>query len=116
MIPLVICTPDVFIFLVRCPEGIRTECDIRFREFSDAARHSTIGLRSYVSDLFHPAISPIPLLSAAPKGIGLRSNIRLTRALIKSFSITSSEVSTHFRPDLKNRLWGLTFAEAPPNA
>ena len=67
--------------------------------FSDPGPHSTIGPRSYVSDLFHPAISPIPLLSAAPKGIGLKSNIRLTKALIKSFSITSSDVSTHFRPD-----------------
>jgi hypothetical protein len=107
MIPLVICTPDVIIFLVRCPEGIRTECDIRFREFSDPARHSTIGLRSYVSDLFHPAISPIPLLSAAPKGIGLKSNIRLSRVLITFFWITSSEVSTHSRPVLKRRLGGL---------
>jgi hypothetical protein len=85
MMPLVICTPDVIIFLVRCPEGIRTECDIRFREFSDSGPHSTIGLRSYVSDPFHPAISPIPLLSAAPKGIGLKSNIRLSRVLIIGF-------------------------------
>ena len=107
MMPLVICTPDVILFLVRCPEGIRTECDIRLRDSQTPARHSTIGPRSYVSDPFHPAISPIPLLSAAPKGVGLRSNIRLSRVLIIFFKITSSEVSTHFRPVLKRRLGGL---------
>jgi hypothetical protein len=36
--------------------------------------------------------------------------------MIESFSITSSDVSTHFSAGLKNRLRGLTFAEAPPNA
>jgi hypothetical protein len=36
--------------------------------------------------------------------------------LIKSSPITSSDVSTHFRPVLKSRLGGLTFAEAPLNA
>ena len=36
--------------------------------------------------------------------------------MVKSPSITSSDVSTHFRPVLKSRLGGLTFAEAPPSA
>jgi hypothetical protein len=36
--------------------------------------------------------------------------------MVKSSSITSSDVSTHFRPVLKSRLGGLTFAEAPPSA
>ncbi len=36
--------------------------------------------------------------------------------MVKSPSITSSDVSTHFRPVLKSRLEGLTFAEAPPSA
>src|SRR5438876_11055271 len=53
---------------------------------------------------------------AAPKGIGLRSNIRLPGVLVKSSSITSPDVSTHFSAGLKNRLRGLTFAEAPLNA
>src|SRR6266496_649547 len=53
---------------------------------------------------------------AAPKRIGLRSNIRLSGVLVESSSITSSDVSTHFRPVLKNRLGGLTFAEAPLSA
>src|SRR5437588_8262998 len=53
---------------------------------------------------------------AAPKRIGLRSYTRLSGALIKSSSITSSDVSKHFRLVLKNRLGGLTFAEAPLSA
>ena len=85
MMPLVICTPYGILFLVRCPEDIRTECDIRLRDSQTLARHSAIGPRSFVSDLFHPSISPIPLLFAAPKGIGLKSNIRLSTALIKIF-------------------------------
>jgi hypothetical protein len=36
--------------------------------------------------------------------------------LVKLSSITSSDVSTHFRPVLKSRLGGLTFAEAPLSA
>ena len=36
--------------------------------------------------------------------------------MVKSPSITSSDVSTHFRPVLKSRLGGLTFAEAPLSA
>jgi hypothetical protein len=104
MIPLVICTPDVIVFLVRCPEGIGTECDIRLRDSQTAARHSTIGPRSYVLDLSSGDFADSIALS---KGIGLRSNIRLTRALIKDFWITSSEVSTHFWPVLKRRLGGL---------
>jgi hypothetical protein len=36
--------------------------------------------------------------------------------LIKSSLITSSDVSTHFRPGPKSRLRGLTFAEAPLSA
>ncbi len=55
----------------------------------------------------HPAISPIPLpFLRLPKGIGLKSNIRLSGGLRKLFLITSSDVSTHFRP-VKNRLRGL---------
>ena len=46
----------------------------------------------------HPAISPIPCVFAAPKRIGLRSNIRLSGVLVKSFSITSSDVSTYLQP------------------
>src|SRR5438046_6222530 len=42
--------------------------------------------------------------------------MRLSGVMVKSPSITSSDVSTHFRPVLKSRLGGLTFAEAPPNA
>ena len=53
---------------------------------------------------------------AAPKRIGLKSHIRLSRVPVKSFSITSSDVSTHFRPGPKSRLGGLTFAEAPLGA
>ncbi len=53
---------------------------------------------------------------AAPKRIGLKSHIRLSGVLAKSSSITSSDVSTHFRPVLKSRLGGLTFAEAPLSA
>jgi hypothetical protein len=106
MMPVAICTPYVIVFLVRCPDGMRTKCDIHLRDSQTPARHSTIGPRSYVSDLFHPAISPIPLLSAAPKGIGPKSNIRLSRVLIKYFSITKSDVSTHFRPVLKRRSGG----------
>jgi hypothetical protein len=47
----------------------------------------------------HPAISPIPCVFAAPKRIGLKSHIRLSRVLIKSSLITSPDVSTHLRPD-----------------
>ena len=36
--------------------------------------------------------------------------------LAKSSLVTSSDVSTHFRPVLKSRLRGLTFAEAPLSA
>src|SRR5213082_2111512 len=36
--------------------------------------------------------------------------------MVKSPSITSSDVSTHFWPVLKSRLGGLTFAEAPLSA
>ena len=107
MMPLVICTPDVILFLVRRPEGIRAECDIRLRDSQTRPAIRPLDLGSDVSDPFHPAISPIPLLSAAPKGIGLKSNIRLSRVLITFFKITSSEVSTHFRPVLKRRLGGL---------
>ena len=32
MMPLVICTPYMIVFLVRRPEGIRAECDIRLRD------------------------------------------------------------------------------------
>ena len=53
---------------------------------------------------------------AAPKRIGLKSHIRLSGVLVKSSSITSSDVSTHFRPVPKSRLGGLTFAEAPLSA
>ena len=53
---------------------------------------------------------------AAPKRIGLKSNIRLLGVLIKLSSITSSDVSTYFRPGRKGRLRGLTFAEAPLSA
>jgi hypothetical protein len=42
--------------------------------------------------------------------------MRLSGLMVKSPSITSSDVSTHFRPVLKSRLGGLTFAEAPPSA
>jgi hypothetical protein len=35
---------------------------------------------------------------------------------VQAFLITSSDVSTHFRPVLKSRLGGLTFAEAPFSA
>src|SRR5438034_2808360 len=42
--------------------------------------------------------------------------MRLSGVMVKSPSITSSDVSTHFRPVLKSRLGGLTFAEAPPSA
>src|SRR4029077_14014435 len=42
--------------------------------------------------------------------------MRLSRVLVKSFSITPSDVSTHFRPGPKSRLGGLTFAEAPLSA
>ena len=38
MMPLVICTPDVIVFLVRCPDGIWTECDIRLRDSQTPAR------------------------------------------------------------------------------
>src|SRR5207247_129167 len=48
---------------------------------------------------------------AAPKRIRLKSHIQLAGVLVKSSSITSSDVSTHFRPVLKSRLRGLTFAE-----
>src|SRR2546430_4390259 len=37
-------------------------------------------------------------LCAAPKGIGLRSHIRLSGVLVKSSSITSSDVSTYLQP------------------
>ena len=30
--------PDVILFLVRCPEGIRTKCDIRLRDSQTPAR------------------------------------------------------------------------------
>jgi hypothetical protein len=53
---------------------------------------------------------------AAPKRIGLKSHIRLSRVLVKPSLITSSDVSTHFRPGPKSRLGGLTFAEAPLSA
>ena len=49
---VVICTPYVILFLVRCPEGMRTECDIRLRDSQTPAPFD-IGLRSYVSDLFY---------------------------------------------------------------
>src|SRR5947209_396623 len=42
--------------------------------------------------------------------------MRLSGVMVKSPSITSSDVSTHFRSVLKSRLGGLTFAEAPPSA
>ena len=42
--------------------------------------------------------------------------MRLSGLMVKSSSITSSDVSTHFRPVLKSRLGGLTFAEAPLSA
>jgi hypothetical protein len=42
--------------------------------------------------------------------------MRLSGLMVKSPSITSSDVSTHFRPVLKSRLGGLTFAEAPLSA
>jgi len=38
MMPLVICTPYVIVFLVRCPDGIWTECDIRLRDSQTPAR------------------------------------------------------------------------------
>ena len=42
--------------------------------------------------------------------------MRLSGVMVESPSITSSDVSTHFRPVLESRLGGLTFAEAPPSA
>src|SRR5260370_10672477 len=42
--------------------------------------------------------------------------MRLVGVLVKTPSITSSEVSTQFRPVPKSRLGGLTFAEAPLSA
>jgi hypothetical protein len=48
--------------------------------------------------LDQPAISLIPLPSLRlPKRIGLRSNIRLSGALVKSSSITLSDVSTYLQ-------------------
>jgi len=53
---------------------------------------------------------------AVSKRIGLKSYIRLSGVLVKSSLVTSSDVSTHFRPVLKSQLRGLTFAEAPLSA
>jgi len=39
------------------------------------------------------------VLDAGPKRIGLKSNRRLSRVLIKSSLISSPDVSTHLRPD-----------------
>src|SRR5207248_11434596 len=60
----------------------------------------------------HPAISPIPLavFAGPPKGIGLKSNIRLSGVLRKLFLITSSYVSTHFLTDYKTGCGVLTYA------
>jgi hypothetical protein len=38
-------------------------------------------------------------VSAVPKRIGLKSHIRLSGVLVKMSPITSSEASTHLRPD-----------------
>jgi len=84
MMPLVICT-DVIVFLVRCPEGIRTECNIRLRDSQTQPAVRPLDLGRTCQMFFYPVISPIPLLSAAPKGIGLKSNIRLSRVLIIRF-------------------------------
>src|SRR5213076_3297495 len=47
----------------------------------------------------HLAISPIPCrLLRLPKRIGLKSYLRLSALVVRSFSITSSDASTHFRP------------------
>jgi len=99
--PLVICTPYVILFLVRCPEGIRTQCDIRLRDSQTPARLRPLDLgRTRQTFSFGDFADSIAL----SKGIGLKSNIRLSRVLIKDFWITSSDVSTHFWPVLKRRL------------
>jgi hypothetical protein len=41
--------------------------------------------------------------AAYPEPIGLKSNIRLSGVLVNSFSVTSSDVSTHLRPAKKAR-------------
>jgi hypothetical protein len=55
--------------------------------------------------LDHPAILPIALaFFAAPKRIGLKSYMWLSAVLVKSSLITSSDVSTHLRPNWKSGL------------
>ena len=63
---------------------------------------TTISVRVFCCDF-----ADLLTVFTPPKRIGLRSNIRLSRVLIKSFSITSSDVSTHFRPVLKRQSGGL---------
>ena len=47
----------------------------------------------------HPVISPIHLrLLRLLKRIGLKSYLRLSALVVRSFLITSSDASTHFRP------------------
>src|SRR6266478_7963844 len=52
---------------------------------------------------------------AAPKRIGLKSHIRLSGVLVKSSSITSSDVSTYLRQRL-NKPRGWIFAGTPFSA
>jgi hypothetical protein len=99
MMPLGICTPYVIVFLVRCPDGIRTECDIHLPDSQTPARLRPLDLGRTRQTFSIRRFRPIRLLFSAPKGIGLKSNIRLSRVPIKYFSITKSDVSTHFRPD-----------------
>jgi hypothetical protein len=65
---------------------------------------------------FRLCSEPISARKQPGTHIGLRSYIRLSRALVKPSLITSSDVSTHFRPGPKSRLGDLTFAEAPLSA
>src|SRR6266542_4680186 len=48
-----------------------------------------------------------PRVFAAPKRIGLKSHIRLSGVLVKSPSITSSDVSTYFRAGSEKPVEGL---------
>jgi hypothetical protein len=82
--PLVICTPYVILFLVRCPEGIRTQCDIRLRDSQTPARLRPLDLgRTRQTFSFGDFADSIAL----SKGIGLKSNIRLSRVLINIYRL-----------------------------
>jgi hypothetical protein len=63
--------------------------------------------RRYSAKFFarYPELVGAVAVFAAPKRIGLKSNIRLLGVLIKLSSITLSDVSTHFRPGRKAG-WG----------